>query len=258
MIKALLIDDEQNNLDNLQFMLTHDCAGVQIVGTAQSASLARQWLQHNHADVVFLDINMPNETGLQMLAKIPNINFNVIFVTAHNEYALQAIKASAIDYILKPINIIDLQHAVQKLHNALNSTQYKQQNVELLNHLMQNLHQNTGPQKIALPQLGSTTFLDITDIVSVQADGNYSIIYKPNMQKLVVTKTLKDFEDILNPNHFVRIHKSHIVNLQFIKEYSTLDGGVVRMHDGNLWPVSRRQIELLLQKMKDGAILFFK
>ncbi len=258
MIKALIVDDEQNNIDNLQFMLENDCAGVAVVGTAHNGTKAREWLLHNSVDVVFLDISMPGETGLQMLNLIPERNFCIVFVTAHNEYAIQAIKASAIDYLLKPVNISDLQNTVIKLHNTLDNQNYSTQNKLLVNELLKNLHHNILPSKIALPQLGSTTFLDIEEIVSIQADSNYSIIYKQDMQKVIVTKILKDFEDILDEQKFIRVHKSHIVNLSYIKEYSTLDGGVVKMKDGNIWPVSRRQTETLLQKMKENSVLFFK
>jgi two-component system, LytTR family, response regulator len=258
MIQALIVDDEQNNLDNLQFMLENDCVGIAVAGRASNGAEARMWLQHNKADVVFLDISMPLETGLEMLEKITIRDFKVVFITAHNEYAMQAIKASAIDYILKPINIEELQKAVQKLHDSFNNHDFKKQNEQMVIELLKNIKQTTAPTKIALPQMGSTTFLDVSEIVSIQADSNYSIIHKQDMQKIVVTKILKDFEDILDDAQFVRIHKSHIINLQFVKEYSTLDGGIVKMKDGNEWPVSRRQIDTLLQKMKDGAVLFFK
>ncbi len=255
MIKAFIVDDEQNNVANLKFMLEHDCTNIEVVGTASNGTAAREWLHSNNTDVVFLDISMPHETGIQMLALMPERNFKVIFVTAHNEYAIQAIKASAIDYILKPINITELQQAVEKLKNQhLDNSS----NNLLVNHLLQTLQQKHTPTKIAIPQLGSTTFLDINEIVSIQADSNYSIIYKPDMQKIVVTKILKDFEDILSDQQFIRVHKSHIINLQYVIEYSAADGGIVKMQDGNVWPVSRRQWDMLLKKIKDSAILFFK
>ena len=117
-LKALLVDDEMNNLENLKFLLENDCTGVEVAGMALNGQLAREWLQHNKADVVFLDISMPVETGFEMLEKITEHNFRVIFVTAHNEFAMQAIKASAVDYLLKPVNITELQQAVSKLQVA--------------------------------------------------------------------------------------------------------------------------------------------
>jgi two-component system, LytTR family, response regulator len=256
-LKALLVDDEKNNLENLKFLLENDCSGIEVVAMAENGATAREWLQHHKADVVFLDISMPGETGFEMLQKLPEQNFKVVFVTAHNEFAMQAIKASAVDYLLKPVNISELQQAVNKLHAGLDNDQFLKQNQELIQHLVKNFTPGHSPVKIALPQLGGINFLDVNEIISLQADSNYTIIHKQNMQKLVVTKTLKDFEDILDGNQFVRIHKSHMVNLHYITEYSTADGGIVKMTDGNVWSISRRQLDLFIQRMKAYKVLFF-
>jgi len=258
MLRALLVDDEKNNLENLKFLLQNDCTGVAVAGMVENGLQAREWLQHNKADVIFLDISMPVETGFEMLEKIPVQDFRVIFVTAHDEYAIQAIKASAVDYLLKPVNIAELQLAVNKLHESFNNHNYFKQNTELINNLVKNFIPGQTPVKIALPPLGGINFLDVYEIVSLQADSNYTIIHKKDMQKAVVTKTLKDFEDILDENRFVRIHKSHIVNLKYVMEYSTADGGIVKMEDGNVWSVSRRQLDSFLSKMKTHHVLFFK
>jgi two-component system, LytTR family, response regulator len=258
MLRALLVDDEKNNLENLKFLLQHDCAGIEVAGMAENGLLAREWLQQNKTDVIFLDISMPVETGFEMLQKIAVQEFRVIFVTAHDEYAIQAIKASAVDYLLKPVNIAELQQAVNKLHESFNNRTYFQQNNELISNLVKNFIPGQTPVKIALPQLGGINFLDVNEIISLQADSNYTIIHKRDMQKAVVTKTLKDFEDILDINQFVRIHKSHIVNIKYIVEYSTADGGIVKMEDGNVWSVSRRQLDSFLAKMKTHHVLFFK
>jgi two-component system, LytTR family, response regulator len=258
MLRALLVDDEKNNLENLKFLLEQDCAGIEVAGMAENGLQAREWLQHNKTDVIFLDISMPVETGFEMLQKIAVQEFRVIFVTAHDEYAMQAIKASAVDYLLKPVNIAELQQAVNKLHESFNNRTYLQQKNELISNLVKNFIPGQTPVKIALPQLGGINFLDVNEIISLQADSNYTIIHKRDMQKAVVTKTLKDFEDILDEGCFVRIHKSHIVNLKYIVEYSTADGGIVKMEDGNVWSVSRRQLDLFLQKMKGYNVLFFK
>jgi two-component system LytT family response regulator len=257
-LKALLVDDEDNNLSLLQFMLQHDCDGVQVAGMAKNAQQARQWLQANTADVVFLDINMPGENGFTFLASLPMQNFAVVFVTAYNEYALQAIKASAVDYILKPVNITELQHAVEKVKQLTASPAAAIQSQQLLQHLLQTIGKKQPPKKIALPQLGSISFIEVDDVVSLQADSNYTIIHTKDMQKLVVSKTLKDFEELLDDNQFVRIHKSYIVHLRYIKEYSTADGGIVKMADGNQWSISRRLLDYFLEKMKTNSLMFGK
>jgi two-component system LytT family response regulator len=258
MLKALLVDDEHNNRENLKFLLENDCIGIEVVGMAENGMQAREWLQHHQTDIIFLDISMPIETGFEMLQKIKVQNFRVIFITAHDEFALQAIKASAVDYLLKPVNITELQQAVNKLHESSTNQNYQKQNNELIDNLVKNFTPGQRPIKIALPQLGGISFLDVDEIISLQADSNYTIIHKRDMQKVVVTKTLKDFEDILDENCFVRIHKSHIVHLKYITEYSTADGGIVKMEDGNVWSVSRRQLDTFLAKMKTHHVVFFK
>jgi len=258
MLKALLVDDEVNNLASLEFLLLHDCTGIDVAFKAQSAMQARAWLLSNTADVAFLDISMPGENGFQFLSSLPSYHFKVVFVTAYDEFALQAIKASAVDYILKPVNIDELKHAVEKVKRALNNPGAWEQDHALLQHLLKTAGKNSPPKKIALPQLGSISFIEVDDIVSLQADSNYTIIHMKNMQKLVISKTLKDFEDLLDEDQFARIHKSYIVNLKYIKEYNTTDGGIVKMSDGNQWSVSRRQLDTFLEKMKMSSLMFGK
>jgi two-component system, LytTR family, response regulator len=258
MIKTLLVDDEANNLSNLEFVLNHDCVGIEVMGKATSAKEAREFLKLQPIEALFLDINMPIETGFDLLTSLPSNNYKVIFVTAYNEYSLQAIKANAIDYILKPVRIEDVQQAVLKLHSILSNEKLAQQSQMLLDNFLQVAHQAPPPKRIALPQLGGITYLDVDDIVSLQADGNYTIIHKRDMQKMVVTRTMKDFEDILDATQFIRIHKSYMVNLQQVHEYSTEDGGVAKMNDGNQWSISRRQLEFFLEKMSTSSLLFKK
>jgi two-component system LytT family response regulator len=258
MINAILVDDELNNLESLAFLLENDCEGIRVAAKLSSAAEARDWLNDNKADVIFLDINMPGETGFDLLNSLPDKPFEVVFVTAYNEYALQAIKASALDYILKPVNIDELKLTVTRLKNSVATPATHQQNTDLLEHLLRTVDKKQSPSKIALPHLGGISFIEVNDIVSLQADSNYTIIHKRDMQKTVISKTLKDFEDLLDPSRFARIHKSYIVNLEYIKEYSSTDGGLVKMVDGNQWSISRRQLDQFLQKMKYSSIMFPK
>ncbi|HVX51498.1 MAG TPA: response regulator, partial [Chitinophagaceae bacterium] len=158
LLRALLVDDEDHNLNILQFMLQNDCEDVEIAGIAKNAQQARDWLKENKADVVFLDINMPGENGFQFLASLPRHEFKIVFVTAHNEFALQAIKASAVDYILKPVNIAELQRAVEKVKLLVASPAAASQNRQLVEHLLQVISKKAPPKKIALPQLGGINF----------------------------------------------------------------------------------------------------
>ncbi|MEJ5995969.1 LytTR family DNA-binding domain-containing protein [Pedobacter sp. Du54] len=258
MLKALLVDDELKNLTSMEFLLHNDCEGIEVVYKAISAEQARAWLKLNKADVIFLDITMPGEDGFQFLTSIEDKNIKVVFVTAHNEYALQAIKASAVDYILKPVHIDELQKSVHKIKLSLNNPLATEQHQLLMEHLLDSVYKKNPVKKIAVPQLGSIRFIDLDEIISLQADSNYTIIHLKDMQKLVISKTLREFEDLLDEHHFARIHKSYIVNLTYIKEYSTIDGGVVKMIDGNQWSISRRQLDIFLEKMKTATVMFGK
>jgi two-component system LytT family response regulator len=258
MLQALLIDDEINNLNSLSFLLENDCAGIRVAGCVTSAAEARAWLALHHADVVFLDINMPNENGFQFLDSLGSKNFRTVFVTAFDQYAIQAIKASALDYLLKPVSIEELRLTVEKIKRSFSSTGNTEQHKKLLEHFLQIVQQRSAPTKIALPHLGGISFVEVDQIVSLQADSNYTIIHLNSMQKMVISKTLKDFEELLNPEQFARIHKSYIVNLRYLKEYSTTDGGIVKMTDGNQWSISRRQVESFLEKMKAASLMFNK
>jgi len=179
-----------------------------------------------------------------------------VFVTAYNEYSLQAIKASAVDYLLKPLQLEDVQHAVEKVKKLQQHQQSAELNKTLLKNFLSLSSTSQAPQRIALPQLGSIIYLEVSEISSLQADGNYTIIHQRDMQKKVISKTLKDFEEILDAQQFVRIHKSTIINIYEVKEYLTQDGGMAKMNDGNEWTISRRQLDVFLAKMNDSSLRF--
>ncbi len=258
MLKALLVDDEVKNLTSLEFLLHNDCVGIRVAYKASSAEAARNWLKLNMVDVIFLDITMPGEDGFQFLNNLSLENTKVVFVTAHNEFALQAIKASAVDYILKPVHIEELQKAVKKIQLSLANPLATEQNQLLVKHLLDSVNNQNPIKKIAVPQLGSIRFIALDEIVSLQADSNYTIIHLMDMQKMVISKTLKDFEELLDGNLFVRIHKSYIINLSYVKEYSSIDGGVVKMTDGNQWSISRRQLDIFMEKIQNQTVMFGK
>lgn len=255
-MKALLVDDEIKNIEILAFLLENDCEGIEVAGRVNSAPEARTWLGSNKADVVFLDINMPGESGFDLLDSISDRNFHVVFVTAFDEYALRAIKANALDYLLKPVKIEELQHAVKKIKTRISHPGSPENSKELLENLLNTVDKKAMPLKIALPHLGGISFVEVSSIVSLQSDSNYTILHLKDMHKQVISKTLKDFEDILNPAQFARIHKSTIVNLDYIKEYTTSDGGLVKMKDGSQWSISRRQLDAFLEKMKNASLMF--
>jgi two-component system LytT family response regulator len=181
--------------------------------------------------------------GFDMLHRLPQKNFDLIFTTAYDQYAIKAIKYAAFDYLLKPIDIEELKLAVSKSNSPNRNTEKK---LEVLD---QNLHGKSNLNKIAISSMDGLLFFNITDIVHLEASNNYTSIYFINHPKLIASKTLKDFEDLLPPDIFFRTHHSHLINLNYIKRYIKGDGGQIEMHDGTCIDVSRRKKEDFLKAM---------
>ena len=242
-ITALIVDDEANNRENLRSALTQYCPEVNVIGEADSALTAFDFLQKNQPDLVFLDIGMPMGDGFQLLESLPEINFDIIFVTAFNQYAIRAIKCCAIDYLLKPIDVFELKQAVSR---AI-ANQAKKEQQQKLDLLINNRQQPN--QKIALPQSDHVEFVAIEEIIRCKGEKNYTWFYLKDGRKLLVSQTLKEYVDLLEDAHFYRVHQSHLINLQQIKKYSRRDGGYVVMTDGEQIPVARNRKEGLLDRM---------
>lgn len=242
-LKAILVDDELSSLQNLQQKLTEFCPDVVILATAQKPEEAIVLIAQHKPDVVFLDIEMPRMNGFRMLDEIENINFDIIFTTAYNHYAVDAIRISAFDYLTKPIAISDLQKAVERLakHRQL---QTKDKLGVLKNALGSTRSQD---EKIAIPSGEGLEFIVISNILHIESSSNYSKIYLQNGKSVVVTKLLKDFEDMLLPYRFYRIHNSHLINLRYIEKYIKGDGGQVRLINGTLLDVARRKKDEFLK-----------
>jgi two-component system LytT family response regulator len=258
-IRTIIIDDEQNNRRTLELLL-EDIEVIEIVGQAADAASGRRLVNEKQPDLVFLDINMPGEDGFQFLASLPKRDFEIIFVSAYNDYGIQALKASAVDYLLKPVSFEELLLAVEKVTQAYaeRNTLQIQQRKNVMDNLLRNAQREPQAMKIALPHVGGISFINLEDISYLQADSNYTILHRVNMQKLVVSKTLKEFEDILRDKGFMRVHKSNIVNLRYVREYSTLEGGVIRMNDGGEVAISRRMQEEFLRRMGEYSVGFRK
>lgn len=244
-MKAIIVDDEPMSQDTLRQLLEFCCPQVQIVGEADSAKAAFSIIQEKDPDVVFLDIEMPFGSGFDLLAKFPKIDFEVIFVTAFDQYALKAIKFCALDYLLKPINGQELMEAIKKLEQK-QAVFYKKVNIKAL---LQNLKQpNSSSNQIALPTNDGLEFLKVSEIIRCKADGRYSNVFIKDGTKSVVCKNLKEFETLLSDHNFIRVHHSHLVNMSYVKKYSRLDGGYLTMEDGANIPVSRRKKEQFLER----------
>jgi two-component system LytT family response regulator len=247
MIKTVLVDDEPNNLETLHQLLVKYCPQVVIAGTADSVTKAREVIVEQNPDLVFLDIEMPYGNAFELLNSLPAIDFEIIFVTAFGNYAIEAIKFSALDYLLKPLNIKELQAAVLK---AAQRIQFKNINQKLDN-LYFNL--NTAKpslQKIALPTLEGLIFVNIKDLVWLEARGSYTCVYLSSQQRIMVSRTLKEFEDVLPVDYFSRIHQSYIINHNYIRKYNRGRGGTIEMDDGTVIEVSMRKKDEFLAKFK--------
>jgi two-component system LytT family response regulator len=258
-IRTLIVDDERNNQQTLELLL-EDMHEIEVVGKAGDAAAARTLVAELKPELLFLDINMPGEDGFQFLASLPERNFEVIFVSAYNDYGIKALKASAVDYLLKPVSYDELAAAVEKVTAIISNKQKHPANEQklIIDNLLKNVQSPPQSMKIAVPHVGGISFIPLEDISYLQADSNYTILHRVNLQKLVVSKTLKEFEDILQDKGFMRVHKSNIVNLRYVKEYSTLEGGIVRMQDGGEVAISRRMQDDFLKRMSAYSVGFKK
>ncbi len=246
MYNAIIIDDEINLQQTLEILIHQNCPEIQLCGKANSAETGRELLKDNQVDLIFLDISMPNENGFDFIASIPKENYSIIFTTAHEEYALKAIKANAIDYLLKPINPTELRDAVTKAVSLLNLRSQKQEVQKVYSESLNNLTQQiqSGNQQITKITVVEKLGFRIVELKSVrffEADGNYTIIHLSGLDKVVSSKWLGEYEKILDPSIFFRIHKSTIINLNFLKGFSSYQGFFVILDDNTRLPISRRR-----------------
>jgi len=246
-ITAILIDDEANNLDNLRRLLTQYCPEVTVIATAMDAAAGKQLITTLHPELVFLDIQMPGTSGLQLLQQLPRHDFQLIFVTAYDHYGIQAVKFAAVDYLLKPISTTELQEAVRK---AILRHGEKRRNTQLEN-LLQLLERQPykDEHRIALTTLKETRFLYTRQIIRCESDNNYCYFFLDNGEKLLVSKPIYEFEPLLKDYGFIRCHQSHLINKQFVRSWMREDGGYLLLNNGDTVPVSRSKKEAVLQAL---------
>lgn len=244
MLRAIIVEDEFRSRQTLTGMLNMFCKNVEVVGEAENVKSGIELIRKESPDVVFLDIQMPDGSGFKLLETIGNINFDIIFTTAYDQFAIQAIKFSALDYLLKPIFQEDLVKAVNKAED--NKAKYNKS--EQVDVLLENLKKSVyEPPKIILSTAEKINVVKIDDILRCESDNYYTFFYFTNGQKLLVSKTLKENEELLKDHHFIRPHKSHLVNSKYIKGFLKQDGGYIIMNDGTNIPVSRRKKEFIME-----------
>ena len=245
MIRAIIIDDELESRNAILNILNDFCDNVTVVGEGESVVQGVKIISKEKPDVIFLDIQMPDGTGFDLLEKTKGLKFKVIFVTAYDQFALKAIKFSALDYILKPVD-------PQQLIESVNKIKEPSYDVDTVTHKIQTLLRNkNGFERITLPTFEGYRFINIKDIVRCEADNNYTNFFLNSGEKILVTKTLKEYDETLSGLDFVRVHQSHLVNIKFVDRYIKGDGGTIVMADGSEVYVSRRRKEEFLKKMTD-------
>lgn len=247
MIKAILVDDEVHCLETLTILLKEYCPQVIIIDQCKSAKKALESIQKNKPDLVFLDIEMPAMNGFEMLKEFHEIPFAIIFTTSYDQYAIKAIRFSALDYLLKPVDPKELIAAVQKIqtHRALPSA-------EQFEMLLKQVHQKSaGFQKIAIPTLEGFELIPSDLIVYCEADDNYTHLYLKNKNRITACRTLKEMEEQFQDfSYFIRVHHSYLVNLNEVTRYVRGEGGYLVLNDGSTVNVSRSRKEMLLKKLQ--------
>jgi two-component system, LytTR family, response regulator len=239
-LKAIVVDDELYGRESLINLVKTYCPEIGITGEAESAVEAKKLIYNLNPDVVFLDINMPEMDGFDFLESIPNKQFSVVIVTAYMEHGIRAVKAQAVDFLLKPVSIKELQQCAKTLVDM----RYRQ------NGEIKNGYDGEKHTRVVLSHLQGFSIHDINDIIRIEANDNYSKVFINGSKTLTISKPLKHFENCCGETFF-RIHKSHLINLKFLKEFISQDGGYAIMTDGSRIIVSRRRLPEFMDKVKN-------
>jgi len=235
-LTAIIVDDELHGRENLKKIIETYCPEIEILGLADSVVSASELVNVHNPDVVFLDISMPGLDGFDFLEEFDERDFMAVFVSAHEEFGIKAIKAGAVDYILKPVNIKELKQTVKRLC-GLRKTRI-------------NSKITFEADKLIIPASHGFNILIIKDIVMLEAKGCYTNVIIKDQKGITISRTLKDFEDVLPKANFFRVHKSYLININYVKEYSSIDGNYAVMTDGSKIEISRRRAPLFIQKIK--------
>ena len=254
-LRAVIIDDEHHARENLSILISDFAQEIEVIGQADGPSSGEKIINELNPDVVFLDIRMPSGSeGFDLLAALPEKNFQVVFVTAFKDYAIKALNAKALHYILKPIDIEDLRAATEKLLEYRQSFDEDSSNKLAYQNSLDNLKTEilklSSDRKITLFHARGFKIVREKEIMYLEADNNLTHLYFKDGTHYLDGKTIKVFEEMLNPDSFIRIHKSHIINLDYLKEYSNSQGNTVLMEDGKNLTVSRARLNLLIEKVK--------
>lgn len=243
MIKGIIVDDELSAIKSLKWEIENFCENVKISDSFTSPLEAISAINYLKPDCVFLDIEMPEMDGFQLLTKLVYRDFDLIITTAYDNYAIRAFKESAIDYLLKPIDTDDLIKSISKIRKNKENSQLGKE----LQKVLGTFSINNSASKIALPLTGKIVYFDLEEIIYCKADGNYTEIYLKGNKREILSKKIKNVEELINNNNFFRVHNSFLVNIQHIREYIKGDGNYLVLDDQTKIPVSRSKKEEILQ-----------
>ena len=247
MIRAIVIEDEEASRKILTGMLDDHFKNIKVMAVCTNNADAKSAIEDFKPDLVISDIELGKETVFTMLRQLNEIDFEILFTTGYDKYAIQAIKFAALDYLVKPFTEEDLSIAIAHYEQRHERKQNAQQFETLFHNLK--LYKN-DLKKIALPSFSGLTVFAVKDIIHCQAEGNYTNFFFSSGKKVLVSKTLREYEDLLNECDFVRVHKTHLINLHHVKNYVRGEGGAVTMSDGTIIDVSRRKKEDFLQRLE--------
>lgn len=245
-MRAIIIDDELNCRRIMELLLNKVCTDVEIITMCESGTEGIAAIQTHQPDLVFLDIEMQDMSGFDMLKKLPEPSFEVVFTTAYDQFALDAFKVNALDYLLKPIDEEDLIKAVEKVKSRLADNSPNKQITALLEQLQKSY--GTTHQTITLPSQQGLDFIEVENIIYCQSDRNYTYVFIKDEKRKMISKTLKEIQAMLPEDQFFRVHHSFVINLHHIKKYVKTDGGYLIMSNGDVVKISRNKKDLLLSK----------
>ena len=245
MIRSIIIDDEQHCVRALLSDLQKDCPSIEVLDSCYSAKEGIMAIKKLNPDLIFLDVEMPWMNGFEMLEILGDVNFSIIFTTAHGEFAAKAFRISAVDYLLKPIDANDLKAAVQKVEKKIEGGN----NLEHISNLLRNMRQPSAEQKIALPQREGYEFVDVSSILYCHAEGAYTKVFIAEKKMMLISRTLGDVEELLPIEMFQRIHHSTLVNVTYISQFIRSDGGYVVLKNGEKLSVSKAKKEMLMARL---------
>jgi two-component system, LytTR family, response regulator len=244
MLKAIIVDDEPDCCETLSMLLERYCPEVGVTAVCNSGAAALLAIPEQKPQLVFLDIEMPHMNGFQLLEQLPAIDFELVFTTSYDQYAIKAIRFSAMDYLLKPVDREELRQAVQKCVHRQQPPLPQQLEI-----LLQKLHQ-PATSRIAIPTLEGLQMIPVASIISCKSDSNYTTLHLKGKQKIIASRTLKEIEEMLEGLSFLRVHQSHLANLEEVSKYVRGEGGYLVMSDGSAVDVARSRKDLLLQKLQ--------